>query len=253
MGDYAKILLEQVEFAYQGQDRLLKGIHLEIKAGEFVCLLGPSGSGKSTLLSLMAGFTFPRCGQVLIDGQPVTGPHPRRITLFQSYGLFPWRQVWANVAYGLELAGMPKAERYRRACALLEQVGLGQWAEAYPRQLSGGMQQRVALARALVVEPEVLFMDEPFGALDAYTRQDMQNLLMELWQKHRPTVVFVTHDLEEACLLADRIVMLQAGGGGIKACVEIGLPRPRRRSDSEFLAQVSKLYHLFKALTDREE
>jgi NitT/TauT family transport system ATP-binding protein len=170
----------------------LAAVDLEIGDGEFLCLLGPSGCGKTTLLNLMAGFEAPSSGEVRIDGRRVVGPDPRFVTLFQDYGLFPWRTVLGNIEYGLEARGEGRAARRARALECLELVGLADFARSHPHELSGGMKQRVALARALAVEPEVLFMDEPFGALDAITRMRMQDELIRLWQGKRRTVVFVT-------------------------------------------------------------
>jgi NitT/TauT family transport system ATP-binding protein len=212
----------------------LAAVDLEIGDGEFLCLLGPSGCGKTTLLNLMAGFEAPSSGEVRIDGRRVVGPDPRFVTLFQDYGLFPWRTVLGNIEYGLEARGEGRAARRARALECLELVGLADFARSHPHELSGGMKQRVALARALAVEPEVLFMDEPFGALDAITRMRMQDELIRLWQGKRRTVVFVTHDIDEALYLADRVAVMSAHPGRVQAELSIPLARPRDRTGYDF-------------------
>ena len=185
----------------------LSGVDLRVNESEFVCVLGPSGCGKSTLLNLVAGFLRPTSGKVLFEGREVVGAGPERGVVFQDPTLFPWLTVRANVAFGLSVGGMDKSERVRRASAALHLVGLDGFAEAYPHALSGGMRQRVALARVLVLEPRALLMDEPFGALDANSRERLQDELLALWQRHRRTVLFVTHNVEEAAYLADRVVV----------------------------------------------
>ncbi|MEU3777055.1 ABC transporter ATP-binding protein [Streptomyces sp. NPDC032472] len=209
----------------------LEGVDLELGAGSFTALLGPSGCGKSTLLGAVAGFVRPVAGRVAVAGEPVTGPGPDRGVVFQHYALFPWRTARGNVEFALKRLGLPRAERRRRALAALAEVGLADGAEKYPGQLSGGMQQRVALARALAAEPEVLLLDEPFGALDALTRARMQELLRRLWRRTGLTVLFVTHDIDEALALAERVVVLGGAPGRVLADhpVPAGPPDPALR------------------------
>jgi len=205
----------------------LDGFDLDVREGEFLCLLGPSGCGKSTLLNLLAGFSRPDGGEVLVDGRPVTGPGPERGVLFQTPMLFPWLTTLDNVLYGPrarhELNGAVRA----RALDLLETVGLADARDAYPHELSGGMRHRAAFARVLVNQPRLLLMDEPFGALDAITRVAMQRFLLHLWERDRITIVFVTHDVEEAVLLGDRICVMSGTPGRTRATFDVDLPRPR--------------------------
>lgn len=204
---------------------VLQHINLTVAAGEFVCLVGPSGCGKSTLLNLIGGFLQPTRGVIFIDGAPVKGPDPRRIFIFQENGLFPWLTVAENIGFGLQQ--QPPAVRAQTVARCLELIGLPDCAQAYPRELSGGMKQRVELARALAAEPDVLYMDEPFGALDFLTRMRLRAELLRIWQQDRKTVLFVTHDVEEAVQLADRVVVLSRAPASIVTTVEIALPRPR--------------------------
>ncbi len=200
---------------------------LSIDEGEFVSIVGPSGCGKSTFLHMVGGFEPIIDGTIEVDGRPVAAPGPDRGMLFQDYALFPWRTVIGNVAWSLEVAGMPKAQRLERASHYLDMVGLSAFRDAYPSELSGGMQQRIALARVLAFEPAMLLMDEPFGALDAQTREIMQEELTSIWQRHKRTVLFVTHDIEEAVYLSDRVIVFTARPGRLKADIRIDLPRPR--------------------------
>ncbi|MFF2776141.1 ABC transporter ATP-binding protein [Streptomyces sp. NPDC058052] len=200
-----------------GTARVLDPIDLDLPAGSFTALLGPSGCGKSTVLNLVAGFVRPSEGRVTAGAAPVRGPGPDRGVVFQHYALYPWRTARGNVEFALKRLGLPRAERRRRALEALAEVGLADGSEKYPAQLSGGMQQRVALARALAAEPEVLLMDEPFGALDALTRARMQTLLRELWRRRGTTVLFVTHDIDEALALAERVVVLGGSPGRVLA------------------------------------
>lgn len=232
--------------APMGEVVALDGVDLVVEEGEFVCLVGPSGCGKSTLLLIVAGLERPTCGEVLLDGRPIEGPGPDRGMVFQRDCLFPWLTVLENVQFGLQLranrSGLSDGRRkayLERTERLLEAVGLGAFKTAYPKQLSGGMRQRVALVRALAIQPRVLLMDEPFGALDAQTREEMQELLLDLCRIHGTTVLFVTHDVEESVFLADRVLVMQAHPGRIVAEVAVPLPRPRRlemRLEPEFQA-----------------
>lgn len=226
-----EVRLEGLSVGY-GTTPVLEHTDLALPAGSFTALLGPSGCGKSTVLGAVAGFVRPTAGQVTAGSDPVRGPGPEQGVVFQHYALFPWRTARGNVEFALKRLGLPRAERRRRALAALAEVGLEDGAEKYPAQLSGGMQQRVALARALAAEPEVLLMDEPFGALDALTRTRMQALLRELWQRRGTTVLFVTHDIDEALALAERVVVLGGSPGRVLAdhAVPTGPPDPDLRS-----------------------
>ncbi|MGF1237268.1 ABC transporter ATP-binding protein [Streptomyces sp. 2-6] len=210
------VRLEGVEVRY-GPSLALTATELDFAEGSFTALLGPTGCGKSTLLNAVAGFVRPTSGRVLMDGAPVTGPGPDRGLLFQHYALLPWFTARGNVEFALKRFGLPRARRRARALEALDEVGLADAAEKHPAQLSGGMRQRVALARALAAEPRVLLMDEPFGALDAITRARMQRLLTRLWQRTRTTVVFVTHDVDEALALSERVIVMAANPGRVVA------------------------------------
>ncbi|MGO0793123.1 ABC transporter ATP-binding protein [Herbaspirillum seropedicae] len=205
----------------------LQDVSLSIAPGEFVCVLGPSGCGKSTLLGALAGHLQPSAGQLSVDGQAVRGPHPERGLVFQQHTLFPWQRVIDNVAFGLKMQGLSRRERHRKARELLSLVGLAGFEQSYPSQLSGGMQQRVEIARVLINQPRVLLMDEPFGALDAQTRLKMQELLLEVWAEIRTTLLFITHDIDEALFLADRILVMSPRPGRIIEELVIDFPRPR--------------------------
>ena len=212
-----------------GTHLALADIDLDVADGEFVSILGPSGCGKSTLLYIVGGFVPPSGGTVEVSGRPVTGPGPDRGPVFQEFALFPWKTVMGNVAYGLREAGVKRQEAEAQAAALIERVGLKGYEGFYPKELSGGMKQRVAIARTLAYRPAILLMDEPFGALDAHTRLRLQNDLLELWERDRKTVLFVTHAVDEAVFLSDRVVVMTRQPGRIKAVVEVDLPRPRHR------------------------
>ncbi|MBC7800817.1 MAG: ABC transporter ATP-binding protein [Gemmatimonadaceae bacterium] len=214
----------------------LRGADLRIMRGEFVCLLGASGCGKSTLLRLVAGFEPPSAGRVVVAGRPVTGPGPDRGMVFQDYGLFPWLTVRDNVGFGPKARGLPRAEVLRIADRFVATVGLGRFADAYPHQLSGGMKQRVAIARVLANDAKLVLMDEPFGALDAMTRERLQDELLAIWAEQTLTVLFVTHAIEEAILLADRVIVMSPGPGHIVADEPVGLTRPRDVASPEFNA-----------------
>jgi ABC-type nitrate/sulfonate/bicarbonate transport system ATPase subunit len=222
----------------------LQPTSLSVAPGEFVAILGPSGCGKSTLLRIVAGLDTPTAGTVSLDGRPVTGPGPDRGMVFQSYTLFPWLTVERNIRYGLEERGLPEAEQRAIAARFIERVGLRGFENHWPRQLSGGMQQRCALARALANDPEILLLDEPFGALDHQTRELMQELLLEIWQQDRKTVLFVTHDIDEAVFLANRVLVMSARPGRIKAELPVPLPYPREwlvKTTPEFGALKARL------------
>ncbi|MBI3997320.1 MAG: ABC transporter ATP-binding protein [Candidatus Omnitrophica bacterium] len=218
---------------------VLQDINLAVEPGEFVCLLGPTGCGKSTILNLVAGLDAPDAGTVLVDGTPVTGPGPRRVVVFQDAALFPWLTVLGNVEFGLRMANVPKQERRVAAMAYIKLVHLSKFAHAYPHQLSGGMRQRVAIARGLVMQPDILLMDEPFGALDAQTRAVLQEELLEIWRKTGCSVLFVTHSVREAIGLADRVYVLSARPARIRDVERIDVPRPRH-ADHPALAQAQQ-------------
>lgn len=224
---------------------ILDDVSLNIEKGEFICLLGPSGCGKSTLLNAMAGFLKPTSGKIKIENQIVQKPSMKYVTIFQNYGLLPWRTVQKNVELGLETQKYSKEKKAQIASHYLKMVGLEHAAKKRPAQLSGGMQQRVAIARALAVEPDILFMDEPFGALDAITRMKLQTDILEIAQDTKKTVVFVTHDIEEAVFLADRIVIMSANPGRIKALLTVQLPKHRDRTSNDFLMIRDKVYEIF--------
>jgi NitT/TauT family transport system ATP-binding protein len=209
----------------------LDDISLDIRNGEFLAVIGPSGCGKTTLLKIIGGLAEFDEGSVRIDDEHIDGPGPDRSIVFQSFGLFPWKTVFENVAFPLHIRKLSKEEIRSRSMNHLEMVGLGKFAESYPHQLSGGMQQRVGLARALATDPEILLMDEPFGAIDAQTRELMQEELTRIWSASQKTVLFITHDLDEAVYLADRIVVLTRQPGRVREVIEVGLPRPRWEYD----------------------
>ncbi len=205
----------------------LKHINLHVDTGELICIVGASGSGKTTLLRLIAGLDFPSAGQILIDQEPVIGPGADRGMVFQSYTLYPWMTVAANVEFGLKLRGVPRADRVDQVNYYLEVVGLTAFAKAWPKQLSGGMKQRVAIARALANQPQVLLMDEPFGALDAQTKETMQEFLLEVWRRTGTTILMITHDVEEAVFLSQRLYVLSSSPGTVKQEVRILLSPER--------------------------
>ena len=212
---------------------VLNDINLDVIEGEFVCLLGPSGCGKSTLLSTMAGFLSPTSGAIKIDGQVVQGPDPRRIFVFQERGVFPWLTVEGNISFGLFHLG--RSERQQRVAHYVKMVGLEGFEKAYPAALSGGMKQRLEVARALAVNPDMLFLDEPFGALDSITRLIMRSELLRIWEAERKTIIFVTHDIDEAVQLADRVVVMSARPATIQQIVTIDIPHPRDISSARYL------------------
>ncbi|MDE6666624.1 MAG: ABC transporter ATP-binding protein, partial [Ruminococcus sp.] len=222
-----------------------KDVSLSIEKGEFICLLGPSGCGKSTLLNAMAGFAPVTSGSIKIDGKKVKEPSVKNVTIFQNYGLLPWRTVQKNVELGLESQKVPKEERKKIADKYIEMVGLSDFKKSHPRQLSGGMQQRVSIARALSVSPDIIFMDEPFGALDAITRMKLQDDIMAISRQEKKTIIMVTHDIEEAVFLADRIVIMTANPGKIKSILTVPLRSHRERTASDFLQVRDKVFELF--------
>ena len=231
----AMIEIDHVSQVFQTsarQDHLaLSDISLTIEDGAFVSILGPSGCGKSTLLYIVGGFVRPTRGAARMKGKTITGPGPDRGPVFQEFALFPWKSVLGNVMYGPRQQGVKHADAEAQSRALLEMVGLKGFENFYPKELSGGMKQRVALARTLAYHPEVLLMDEPFGALDAHTRTRLQNDLLDIWERDRKTVVFVTHSVEEAVFLSDKVFMMTRSPGRIRQVIDIDLPRPRRRSE----------------------
>lgn len=212
----------------RGRVTALRDLNVRIHRREFVCVIGPSGCGKSTFARVVAGLQPVSSGRILVDGQPVVGPGPDRGMVFQGYTLFPWLTLARNVRFGLEMQGRGDGPADREARQWLDLVGLGKFADAYPHQLSGGMKQRVAIARALAAGPKILLMDEPFGALDPQTRAQMQAHLLEIWRNVDITIVFITHDMDEAILLADRILVLKAHPGEVQEFIEVPVPRPRR-------------------------
>ena len=224
-----------------GQIDVLRSISLDVQQGEFVCIVGPSGCGKSTLLNLIAGFIKPTTGSILVQGSPVTGPDPKRIFVFQENGVFPWLTVEQNVGFGL--ARRPEENRREIVRHYVQMVGLTGFEKSYPRELSGGMQQRVEIARALAANPEIIYMDEPFGALDFLTRLKMRADLTRIWQEERKTVLFVTHDIEEAVQLADRVVIMSARPAKILTEIMVNLPRPRDLDSRGYLEVRDEIFH----------
>lgn len=242
------ISVAAVDKTYPGvtEVRALAGIDLEVGEGEFAALLGPSGCGKSTLLNLLAGFEAPTAGVLKVDGQPVRKPGPDRGVVFQEAALLPWLSVWDNVVFGPKVQGMKPADYEARASDMLEICGLQAFQRHLPVQLSGGMRQRVGIARVLTLNPRVLLMDEPFGALDAQTRLTMQELPLSVWQRLRTTVIFVTHDIDEAILLADTIYVMSARPGRIQTRIRVPLDRPRSidtTTSAEFNALKREIMH----------
>jgi NitT/TauT family transport system ATP-binding protein len=224
-----RIELTDLAIHLPGKQRFeaVRHISTTIQAGEFVSIIGPSGCGKSTLLNAIAGYLPPSGGRLRVDGEPVLGPGPDRGMVFQQHSLLPWRSALKNVAFGLKMSGVAARERLARAEEFLELVGLKGFADRYPAQLSGGMQQRVEIARVLINSPRVVLMDEPFGALDAQTRERMQQLLLGIWGRLKPTVLFVTHDIDEALVLSDRVLVMTHRPGRIREEIVVNLPRPR--------------------------
>ena len=231
-----KLAVDHVSMVFERDGKrteVLNNIDLEVADGEFVCLLGPSGCGKSTLLNCMAGFLSPTSGAIRVDGDVVRKPDPRRIFVFQERGVFPWLTVEGNIGFGL--AKLPRPEREQRIAHYVKMVGLEGFEKTYPQELSGGMKQRLEVARALAVNPDMLLLDEPFGALDSITRLIMRGELLRIWEVERKTIVFVTHDIDEAVQLADRVVVMSARPASIQQIVNIDIPHPRDISSARYL------------------
>ena len=247
-----QIVIEGVNHLYRpprGRPVLaLENVSLEVREREFLALLGPSGCGKSTLLYLIGGFLPIETGRILVDGNPVAAPGPDRGVVFQHFALFPWKTVRANILYGLERMGLPREERENRAQTFIDMVGLDGFEDSFPSQLSGGMKQRTALARTLAFDPKILLMDEPFGALDAQTRSLMQAELLAIWQRTPKTVIFVTHDVQEAVYLAGRVAVMSARPGRIKAVVNTGFDKsdPHIHKAKSFVDKVDEIWELVK-------
>jgi ABC-type nitrate/sulfonate/bicarbonate transport system, ATPase component len=234
-----KVLFQNIGMSF-GNVRVLDDINLGVSEGEFVCILGPSGCGKSTLLNIVGGFVRQTEGNVSIDGERVTGPDPRRIFVFQERGVFPWLTVEENIGFGL--FRMTETEKRERIAHYIQMVGLRGFEKSYPRELSGGMKQRLEVARALAVDPDVLYLDEPFGALDSITRLQMRRELLRIWQAEKKTILFVTHDIEESVQLADRVVVLSARPGRVRRIVDIDIPHPRDLSDPRYIALRDEIF-----------
>jgi NitT/TauT family transport system ATP-binding protein len=240
-----KVVFEGVSKTFKQKGaplEVLTSVDLTVDEGEFVCLLGPSGCGKSTLLNIAGGFERPTSGSVKIDGAEVHEPNAKRVFVFQEYGIFPWASVWDNIALGVR--DQSKVEQHRIVEEVIELVGLSGFERSYPMELSGGMKQRVEVARALAVSPDVLFMDEPFGALDSLTRLTLRTELLRIWDERKPTVLFVTHDVDEAMQLAERIVVFSARPGRIAEIVSVDMPHPRDIGGAEYGRIKNRLYEL---------
>ena len=238
-----KVVIKDVKKVYEGRNGpvvALNGANLEIQDNEFICVVGPSGCGKSTLLNILAGLLEPTSGEILVDGKPVEGTSVDRGVVFQQYALFPWLTVKKNVEFGLKLQKKSKEECEEIAMKYIKMVGLEKFTNSYPKELSGGMKQRVAIARAYAVNPSLLLMDEPFGALDAQTRTQLQTELLKTWEEEKKTCFFITHDVEEAILLASRVVVMSARPGRIKEVIDIDIPYPRDQ-ESKMLPRFTEL------------
>lgn len=244
-----KLKIDNVYKEYQGRNGktvALNGVNLDIRENEFICVVGPSGCGKSTLLNIIAGLLEPTSGAVYLDGKQIEGTGVERGVVFQQYALFPWRTVIKNVMFGLEMKNTPKEEARQIALKYIEAVGLKGFENAYPKELSGGMKQRVAIARAYAANPKVLLLDEPFGALDAQTRVQLQTELLNTWEKEKKTCFFITHDVDEAIILAQRVIIMSARPGRIKRIVGIDIPYPRTqetKSDERFLQLKAEIWN----------
>ena len=256
----SKILAEHIDKVYvsgKKQTVAIEDASIDIQDNDFVCIVGPSGCGKSTLLRMLAGLDFPTAGKIIVNDRTVTGPGPYRGMVFQTYTLFPWMTVENNIKFGLKIKKMPKDKQQEIADRYLDIIGLKKFAKSYPKELSGGMKQRVAIARALANQPEVLLMDEPFGALDPHTKSMMQLLMREIWEKEHPTVVFITHDIDEAVFLANKIYVMSARPGKIIKEVNVYLPHKRdlELKDSPEFIKIRKSINdlLYSANTATEE
>ena len=244
-----KLKIDNVYKEYQGRNGktiALNGVNLDIKENEFICVVGPSGCGKSTLLNIIAGLLEPTSGTVILDGKVIEGTGVERGVVFQQYALFPWRTVLKNVMFPLEMKKVPKDEAEAIARKYIKSVGLEGFEKSYPKELSGGMKQRVAIARAYAANPEVLLLDEPFGALDAQTRVQLQTELLETWEKEKKTCFFITHDVDEAIILAQRVIIMSARPGRIKKIVDIDIPYPRTqatKTEPRFLELKSEIWN----------
>ena len=244
------VVVDRIGKTYDGEGspvRALDDVSFTVEQGEFVCLVGPSGCGKTTLFRIIAGLIEATDGEILLGGTPVTGPTTDMGVVFQEYHLFPWLTVEENVGFGLERSDRYAADRERRIDEMLDLVGLSEFRASYPKSLSGGMKQRVAIARALAVDPELLLMDEPFGAVDAQTREMLQRELLDVWQSTGKTVLFVTHDVAEAVTLADRIVVMAAEPGRVAEVIDVDVDRPRERGDTAFGEHVARVRELIGA------
>ena len=244
-----KLKIDNVVKEYEGRNGktvALNGVNLDIKENEFICVVGPSGCGKSTLLNIIAGLHEPTSGAAYLDGKKIEGTGVERGVVFQQYALFPWRTVLKNVMFPLEMKKTPKAEAEAIAMKYIKAVGLEGFENSYPKELSGGMKQRVAIARAYAADPEVLLLDEPFGALDAQTRVQLQTELLETWQKEKKTCFFITHDVDEAIILAQRVIIMSARPGRIKKIVDVDIPYPRTqatKTDPRFLELKTEVWN----------
>ncbi|MCD6210303.1 MAG: ABC transporter ATP-binding protein [Methanophagales archaeon] len=249
-----KLEVRNVTKAYiseKGEIKALEDINLDVKPGEFLCIIGPSGCGKTTLLRMIAGLEYPTSGEIILDGKEVKGPSSDRGMVFQEFSLFPWRTVLKNVEFGLQMRNIKSKERHAIAERYIELVGLRGFEKHYPYELSGGMKQRVAIARALATEPSILLMDEPFGSVDAQTRNILQEELLQIWKRTEKTIIFVTHSVDEAVYLADRVVVMSARPGRIVECIDIDIERPRKRTSVE--ANVIREQLLRKLITEHKK
>ncbi len=240
------VSIRNISMSFAGKSgdsiRVLQNITAKVVHGEFVCIVGPSGCGKSTLLNIVAGFLHATSGETLVEGEPVRGPDPRRIFVFQENGVFPWLNVRENVGFGLRKR--TQAERERIIAHYIDMVGLRGFESAYPHELSGGMRQRVEIARALAANPDIIYMDEPFGALDFLTRLKMRNDLVRIWQSEKKTILFVTHDIEEAIQLADRVLVMSNRPATIQEIVDVNLPRPRDLDSPGYLEKRDRIFRV---------
>jgi ABC-type nitrate/sulfonate/bicarbonate transport system ATPase subunit len=246
----ARISIQGATKVYDTGMMALDKVSLDIEEGPVTSLLGPSGCGKSTLLNMIAGFVEKSAGRVMLDGQEIKGPGAGRGVVFQEYALFPWMTALENIAFGGLLKRMPREARLAKARHYLDLVGLGPHAQKFPSEMSGGMKQRIAIARALANDPSILLMDEPFGALDAHTREVMQEELLSIWEKDRKTVVFVTHSVSEAVFLSDRVVLMGANPGHVRKVFDVDLPHPRNRDTDAFIALERRIHAMMRSVPE---